>query len=146
MNIPQSIIEEIATEVNALGNCYVNKSTLEIISFPKDEDDREEFLSGIIDHIEDEEKEIYKDIEQNPQNYYFIEQMPSFEGYKLMEKFTEQISDDRIREKLEQALNSKSPFANFKHIVKQERPKEWYAFEKMELIKYVESELKIQSK
>ncbi len=146
MNIPQSIIEEIANEVNAFGNCYVQKSTLKIIIFPKDEDDREEFLSSIIDDIEDEEKEIYKDIKQNPQNYYVIEQMPSFEGYKLMEKFTEQISDDRIREKLEQALNSKSPFANFKHIVKQERPKEWYAFEEMEYIKYVERELKIQSK
>lgn len=146
MNIPQSIIEEIGKEVNAFGNCYVNKSTLEIISFPKDEYDRKEFLSGIINDIEDEEKEIYKDIEQNLENYYLIEQMPSFEGYKLMERFTEQISDDRIREKLEQALNGKSPFANFKHIVKQERPKEWYAFEEMEYIKYVERELKIQSK
>ncbi|WP_338812225.1 UPF0158 family protein [Bernardetia sp. Wsw4-3y2] len=142
MNIPKSIMQEIASEIHTFGNCYVNKATLEIISFPKDAYDREEFLSG----IEDEEKEIYKDIEKNPQNYYLIEQMSSFEGYELMEKFTEQISDDRIREKLEQALNGKNPFANFKHIVKQERSKEWYAFEEIEVIKYMENELKRQFK
>lgn len=143
-NIPQSISKEIVDELNAFGNCYIDKTTLEIIAFPKDEYEREEFLSVIIDNIDEEEKQRYNDIEQNSQNYFFIEKPSSFDGYKIMERFTSQISDDNIREKLEQALDGKSPFANFKHIVKQERPKEWYAFEEMELIKHIENELKRQ--
>ncbi len=142
MDIPKSVLEEIASEVNAFGNCYVQKSTLKIIPFPKYEYDRYLFL---VDMFESINIEIYYDIEQNPQNYYAIEQMPSFEGYKLMQKFVEQVSNHVIREKLEQALNGKSPFANFKHIVKQEKPKEWYAFEETELIKYVENELRRQT-
>ncbi|AFM04887.1 Uncharacterized protein family (UPF0158) [Bernardetia litoralis DSM 6794] len=146
MNIPQSIIKEVADEINAFGNCYINKTTLEIIAFPKDEYERKEFLSIIINAVdEDEEQQKYKDIEQNPQNYYLIEKPSSSDGYKLMEKFASQISDERIRERLEQALDGKSPFANFKHIVKQEIPKKWYAFEEVELIKYVENELKRQT-
>jgi hypothetical protein len=145
MNIPQSIIKEVIDELNAFGNCYIDKTTLEIIAFPKDKYEREEFLSSIIDDIDEEEKEKYKDIKQNPQNYYIIEQLSSSDGYKLMGNFTNQVSDERIREQLEQALNGKSPFANFKYIVKQEIPKEWYAFEEMKLIKYVENELKRQS-
>jgi len=144
MNIPQSIIKEVANETNAFGHCYIDKTTFEIIAFPKDEYEREEFLSSIIDDIEEEEKEKYKDIEQNPQNYYLIERLSSSDGYKLMENFTNQVSDDKLREQLEQALHGKSPFATFKHIVKQERPKEWYAFEEMQLMNYVESEINRQ--
>jgi hypothetical protein len=55
--------------------------------------------------------------------------MDSTHSFQVMERFTNQINSDYLREKLENALNRRKPFSNFKYLVEQSEYRQaWFDY------------------
>lgn len=137
-NHKQNIIKNIAQELDCGFDCYFNVKTEEIIAIPNssyvsDEDDFKEAF-----------KEDFKKIEKQKADFIKFEVLQSFESFKIMEQFAEQMSDKILRAELESILANKKPFQNFKNKIDQSDFRQsWFDFKQKELEKRVEAELKI---
>ena len=138
-NYYKNIIKNIAQELDCGFNCYLNLKTEEIITIPGFSyvSDEEEFRKAF--------EEDYKKIEQHKADLIKFEVLESFESFKIMEQFTEQLPDEKLRIELENILARKRPFQNFKNKVDQSDFRQsWFDFKQKELEKRVEIELKIK--
>jgi hypothetical protein len=71
------------------------------------------------------------DDEENEDRYLEIPEFTSDDAYRLMEKFANQVADDKAHSKLFNALNRRKPFRNFKDALFDLGLRdEWYDFEK----------------
>jgi hypothetical protein len=136
-NLKQNIIREIAQELDCGNECYYNLKTNEIIAIPN------------FSHVSDEEefKEVFrKDLEkvkQKKTGFIKIEIPESFQSFKIMERFVEQLNDQNFKSKLQDILGSKKPFWNFKNTIDQSEFRQfWFDFKQKELEKTVENQLK----
>lgn len=135
-NSRAKIIKEIAQELDCGNNCYYNSKTDEIITIPNfssfsDEDEFREYF-----------KEDLKTVRKNKTDLIKIEVLESFESFKIMGKFIDQISDVTFKTKLENILHRKKPFQNFKNLIdNSDFRQEWFNFKKIELEKIVETQL-----
>ena len=135
-NTGRYIIKNIAQELDCGFDCYYNSKTDEIISIPS------------FPHFSDEEdfKEAFKDdlrkIEKFKADFIKFEVLESFESFKIMERFVEQITDEKLKGELEKVLTNKKPFQNFKHKIDySDFRQDWFDFKQKELEKIVESQL-----
>lgn len=138
-NYYKNIIKNIAQELDCGFNCYFNLKTEEIITIPGFSyvSDEEEFRKTF--------EEDYKKIEQHKADLIKFEVLESFESFKIMEQFTEQLPDEKLRIELENILARKRPFQNFKNKVDQSDFRQsWFDFKQKELEKRVEIKLKIK--
>ena|SRR5690606_31814398 len=137
MNSSQSnIIREIAQELDCGNDCYYNFKTNEILAIPNFSQvfDEEEFKESFQESLEK--------IEKHKSEFITIEVLESFESFKIIERFVEQIPDQKLKEQLEDILTNKKPFQNFKHkIDHSEFRKNWFEFKQSELEKIVENQL-----
>ncbi len=62
----------------------------------------------------DEDEEIKKRIENDPNRYIWIEPVSSNRGFRIMEEFVESLPDGEAKMILCKALSWKKPFSNFK--------------------------------
>jgi hypothetical protein len=136
-NSKQSIIRDIAQELNCGNECYYNPKTNEIIAIPD--------FSQISD--EEEFKEIFREdlekIKQKKKDFIKIETLESYESFKIMERFIEQVNDQIFKLELQGTLLRKKPFQNFKHKIDQSDFRQsWFDFKQHELEKIVENKLK----
>lgn len=136
-NSKQNIIREIAQELDCGNDCYYNSKNNEIVAIPS--------FSQISD--EEEFKEIFsKDLEkinQKKADFIKIETLESFESFKIMERFVEQLSEQNFKSELRDILLKKKPFQNFKHkIDHSDFRQSWFDFKQSELEKTVENQLK----
>ncbi len=130
----QNIINEIAQQLDCGNECYFNPSTKELICIPNanlmatgDEDYYKEVFKDDLEKVKSQKKELIK-----------FEVLESFESYKIMEDFKNQVKDDKFKEKLSQALNRRKPFQNFKYLVDiSEYREDWFEFKQKELEKIV---------
>lgn len=132
----QNIVKEIAQELDCGFDCYYNSKTHEIIPIPS--------LSQFID--KDDFKEAFSDslekVEKYKTDFIKIETLESFESFKIMELFIEQLSDQNLKSELENVLVNKKPFQNFKHkIDHSEFRQSWFEFKQSELEKIVKTKL-----
>jgi ABC-type branched-subunit amino acid transport system substrate-binding protein len=136
-NSIQSVVREIAQELDCGNECYYNTKTNEIIAIPD--------FSQISD--EEEFKEIFREqlekINQKKENFIKIAIHESFESFKIMEQFIEQLKDQNFKLELQRVLQQKKPFQNFKHKIDQSNFRQsWFDFKQNELEKIVENQLK----
>lgn len=136
-NSRQHVVREIAQELNCGNECYYNSKTNEIIAIP-------DFLQ-----VSDEEefKEIFREdlakIKQQKKYFIKIKTLKSYESFKIMERFIEQIHDQIFKLELQGTLLLKKPFQNFKHKIDQSDFRQsWFDFKQNELEKIVENQLK----
>ena len=103
-NPKSNLIKEIAQELDCGNDCYYNSETDEIIAIPN--------FSNISD--EDEFRECFKadlkKIKTNKADIIKIEVLESFESFKIMERFIDQISDTELKMDLENKLQRKKHF------------------------------------
>lgn len=137
-NLKQNIIKQIAQELDCGFDCYYNFKTNEIVPIPS--------LSHIAD--EDDFKECFQDdlekIKKHKADFVKIEVLQSFQSFKIMELFVEQLPDKKLQVELESVLANKKPFQNFKHkIDHSDFRQNWFDFKQKEIEKKVETELKI---
>ena len=121
MEISDTILNDLAQNLEMGMQTYIHKDTLEIFAIPTPE---------MLLDLEDYWKEDIKIFKKNKKKLIEIKPIPSHESYKLMEKFVELVDDKRIRGKLLTALGGRKPFAVFKNQVDYSGPyrEMWFAF------------------
>jgi antirestriction protein ArdC len=135
-NIKQNIVKEIAQELDCGNDCYYNPKTDEIITIPNFSNfaDEEEFRECF--------KSELKTVKKNKADLIKIEVLESFESFKIMEQFIDQITDAEFKTELENIIQKKKPFQNFKNSIdNSDFRQEWFDFKKIELEKIVETQL-----
>ena len=70
-------------------------------------------------------------IEENPDRFRAIESVPSHRSFKIMESFVSQLPASREKFRLEDVLEGRKPFRNFKDALSDMDPlrDEWFRFE-----------------
>lgn len=132
----KAIIKKIAQELDSGFNCYYNSKTDEIVAIPNFSQfsDDEDFKEAFNDSLEK--------VKKHKTDFIKIETLESFESFKIMELFVEQMSDQNLKAELENVLANKKPFQNFKHKVDHSDFRQnWFEFKQKELEKRVENEL-----
>lgn len=135
-NSKSKIINKIAQELDCGNDCYYNPKTDEIISIPNFEQisDEDEFIRAFGSEL--------KKVTKNKTEFIKIEVLESFESFIIMERFISQISDKQLQSELENILERKKPFQNFKNkIDNSDYRQNWFDFKTIELEKIVESKL-----
>ena len=133
MQITSKQINEIAQELEAGMKVYINKETLEIKPILDWEDSYGD------SEFWDEE---FEEIEANWASFLVIEKMESWEAFKVMEEFIEEVEDERLSEDLAKILGRKSPFANFKAEVESSPYRQnWFDFRLKRYEDYVREQL-----
>ncbi len=107
-------ISEIVESIDCGMICFVNTDSFEMEDVPRELiEDPEEFeaMTG--------ETAKNLDIKHTDwENYITIEPFESFESFKIMERFIEEVVSDRhLKYKLQNALECRKPFRNFKEII-----------------------------
>ena len=64
--------------------------------------------------LPDVDEDISDEDAENEDRYYYIEPIPSHEGYEIMQDFAASVESDEIRDQMFDALERKKPFFNFK--------------------------------
>lgn len=135
-NFQKNIIKEIAENLDCGNDCYYNPKTNEIVTIPNfshtwDEEEFNEVFRADLLKIEERKTEFMK-----------FEILESFESFKIMERFVEQMTDQIFQSELENILRKKKPFQNFKHSIDHsDFRQEWFDFKQCELEKIVENQL-----
>lgn len=132
----KAVIKKIAQELDSGFNCYYNPKTDEIVAIPNFSQfsDNEDFKDSFSDSLEK--------VEKNKAEFIKIETLESYESFKIMEFFVEQLLDENLKSDLENVLANKKPFQNFKHKVDHSDFRQnWFDFKQSELEKIVESKL-----
>lgn len=135
-NTNKNIIKEIAENIDCGFNCYYNSKTNEIITIPNflnisDEEDFKEFIQEDLEKINKQKADFVK-----------FEVLESFELFKIMERFVEQIPDQKFKSELENILYKKKPFQNFKYLINNsDYRQKWFDFKQIELERIVENQL-----
>ncbi|WP_340156533.1 UPF0158 family protein [uncultured Winogradskyella sp.] len=130
------IIQNIAQEFDSGFDCYYNYKTDEIVAIPNfpQFSDEEDFKEAFRDSLEE--------VEKNKTDFIKIETLESFESFKIMERFVSQIADKQFQAELENILERKKPFQNFKNrIDNSDFRQNWFDFKKIELEKIVKIQL-----
>ena len=130
----QNIIKEIAQELDCGSDCYYSQNTKELICIPNadlmatgDEDYYKEVFKDDLEKVKSQKKDLIK-----------FEVLKSFESFKIMEDFKNEIKEDHFKEKINEALNKRKPFQNFKYLIDTSEYREnWFAFIQKELEKIV---------
>lgn len=135
-NLKQNILKQIAQELDCGFDCYYNSKTDEIIAIPSfaQFSDEEDFKEAFSENLEK--------VEKHKTDFIKFETLESYESYKIMELFVEQLSDQNLKSELENVLANKKPFQNFKHKIDHSDCRQnWFVFKQNELEKRVENEL-----
>ncbi|XOV95261.1 MAG: UPF0158 family protein [Bacteroidota bacterium] len=136
-NIPnkyKKVISEIADNLIAGFVCFLNPNTLEFEYIPEtflNDPEEYELMTG--ETWEREEK-----LHENWEKSIEIAPMDSFEAFRIMEDFAEQLNDRHMQKKLISTLNNRKPFANFKLLVEgSEYREQWFVFRQQANENYV---------
>ena len=135
MNLTDQQIIEIADNLEAGLNCYFNLKTGEIktiLNFDSwqgaDEEPWEEDIN---------------EIEENWSDYYQFDGMESHESFRLMTDFVESIDDQKLKNRLLNALIKRKPFQNFKYEIdgSGEYRQQWFDYKKKHYIEWVKDQI-----
>ncbi len=135
-NPKQNIVKNIAQELDCGFDCYYNYKTDEIIAIPNVSQfsDLENFKEAFRDSLEK--------IEKQQSDFIKLEALESDESFKIMERFVEQVADEKLKAELKNALTNKKPFQNFKYQIDHSQFRQsWFDFRQSELEKIVEYQL-----
>ena len=135
MNKPdQKIISEIAQELDCGNECYFNQKTKELICLPN----ADLMATAGEDYYKEMFQDDFKKIESQKKDLIKFEVLESFESFKIMEDFKNQVEDDKFQQNLDQALNKRKPFQNFKNLIdNSEYQEQWFEFKQREIEKIV---------
>jgi DNA-nicking Smr family endonuclease len=135
-NSKSEIIKEIAQELDCGFDCYYNSKTDEIVTIPNFGEMMDE------DEFRDAFRAELKKVKENKTDFIKIEVLESFESFKIMERFVSQIADEQFQAELENILERKKPFQNFKNrIDNSDFRQKWFDFKINELEKNVVNQL-----
>lgn len=135
-NSDKNIIKEIAGNLDCGYDCYYNPKSDEIVTIPN---------SSLISD-ENEFKEFFKDdlkkINEQKADFIKFEILDSFESFKIMERFVQQMTDQKFPLQLEDILKKKKPFQNFKLLIdNSDYRQKWFDFKQGEFERMIKDQL-----
>ena len=117
------VVKEIAEYLEMGHIVFVNPSTLEIDSIPKDYDPMATGIDFDYDKVED---------------WIEIEPLESHESFEIMESFVESLPNGKEKNRLADAVGGYKPFANFNRLIHDSDEREnWFKYRTYRLEKYV---------
>ncbi len=136
LQVDSQQINEVAGELDAGCRAFYHKPTGQLVFIL----DSSKF--PIIDW-EAEDLETLAKIETDPQTYIEIEAMRSGDAYRVMVDFVEQLTNQRLQEKLLRALDKPKPFREFKYVIDNSgiHREEWFAFKNQQYVDWVRRQL-----
>ena len=137
MKTDKDIIQEMADSLLCGMLCFYDKAENSFIEYPKEAEDF---------YMQDEEnpwQEVMDKAEENEGDYIVIEPMPSFEAFRIMEKFARQVDSIGFSAKLLDALDRKKPFRNFSDLVENDFDfrQQWFDFRLQENMEWVKKQI-----
>jgi hypothetical protein len=135
MEINDESLKAIADELLTGMKCFLNKETLELVSFP-DENKYGDFDSN-------DWREEIDQVKNSPHSFIEIQPRNANEAFRAMEWFIDGVENEEAKLKLTQAIAGKKPFANFE-LRLQEFPgmrDEWFAFNENCMIDFIRQQL-----
>ena len=135
MKISEAQIKEIADELEMGMVCHYHVLEGEFVCIPDTDDpffDLEPWQESL-DKIEEDEEHFVK-----------IEKMDSRRSFQVMADFTDQLPDNRLRNKLHSILDRSKPFRNFKYEIDySDYRQDWFDFRKNAYIDWVKKQLRL---
>jgi hypothetical protein len=132
MKLNDQKYKEIADELLCGMVAIIEKSSGKIDSHPTDLD------SHFMMDEENPWQELIDKVEENWEDYILIEPMPSFESFKIMERFAHQLEEGKTKTEAIRALEMRKPFRHFKDVVESsEFRQNWFDFQLQENINWV---------
>lgn len=134
------LIPEIAELIDCGMVCFLNPDTLELLNIPKD----------VLDETFDADQEVFeKDMERVDtewERFIRIEPLESFESFKIMERFIDEVVSDRhLKYKLQNALECRKPFRNFKELIDySDYRQDWFDFKQKCLEEHIADLLNLE--
>lgn len=133
------IIKSIVQSLEAGNVCYVNTLTYEIIDIPEalSHHDEQEYLDVFQPDIDE--------VTKKESDYIRIEPPSSHEGFKIMAAFADQLQDAYFQRRLQEVLNARKPFQNFKRLIDDSKYRqEWFDFRAVEVEKLILDKLDME--
>jgi len=137
MKIPDTVIKDIAENLE-IGLCsYINKETGEIISIPVDID---------IDFIGEEDELWRKDLQtirKHPKKIIKLTDIPPRYSFEIMDDFISTITNNQLKYRLKESIQKSKPFRHFKSEINRadkERDR-WFEFKKQRVIEWITARL-----
>jgi hypothetical protein len=117
----EGLVNDIAQSLQAGLVCYLNLDMLETEEIPK---------GYLDDGWEDvEEDETFETKHRQWEHVLIFEPMESHESFRIMENFTEQLNNGKVKNKLIDILNHRKPFAHFNSFIHNSKfREEWFAY------------------
>lgn len=115
-------LKEIAEQLSMGFKAFVHKENGELLFFPDERQFWGEDFSAW-------KKEMDK-LENNPDEYLEIDKWTSYDAYRIMADFAEQVTNSSLKNKLVEALNKRKPFQGFRFIVDNDFDlrEDWFVF------------------
>ncbi len=131
-SVKSKIIKEIAGDLDCGYDIHDNHKTNELISIPNS--------SQVFDQQQFEEvfQEDLDKINKQKSGFIKIEVLESYESFKILGKFKEELSDKSFQKEINSVFK-KNPFQNFKHLIDNSDYRQmWFNFKQKELERIVE--------
>jgi len=126
------LVKNTADSVGMGQICYINPETLELVEIPK------ELLEGAFWGSDESIWESELDKTSQWTSKITIEPLRPQEFYRIMELFTDNLSDPDFQTKLHIALGQKKPFASFKNMIDHsDFRQDWFSFKQEQMERYV---------
>lgn len=136
MQISTKQLSDISEALQCGMRIFVNKETYEI----REVLDWEDSFSDDSFWVEE-----MKIIEREWKDYAVITKMESYDAFKVMKEFADEVEDQQLQRVLINTLNRRSPFANFKAEVESSTHRQrWFDFRDARNIEYVKRQLEFE--
>ena len=138
MNLTDKQFAEIADNLLAGMIVVLEKKTGKIDFHPEE-------MDYFFDDEENPWKELIDKVEENPEEYILVEPMPSYESFKVMERFANRLEVGDVKTEAIRALNMRKPFRNFKDVVESsEYRQDWFDYQLQENIDWVKRQVELE--
>lgn len=134
MQYPKDLIDDIIMALDNAGfemRNYYDVKEKEVVLLTENMDFYDDIDEDKLHDWKKEELELFRNIQEYPDRYVYIEPLQSYEKYNLMQEFASQQENERLSELLAVALNGRGAFRRFKDVLlnfPEERQK-WFDFE-----------------
>ncbi len=140
MKLTEKQIEEIADNLDCGMRCFYNRKSGEtktILNF-----------DSCIGADEEPWEEESKEIDENWDDYFEFVGFESHESFQIMADFAESVEDNRLQNRLIDALNKRKPFQNFKWQIDNsvEFRQQWFDYKKMRYIQWINEQIELNNK
>jgi len=134
MPYSKDLIDDIIMALDNAGfetRSFYDRKNREVVALTEDIYYYESKDENSLPDWQKDEMELARKVEAEPERYIYINPLPSYEKYNLMQEFASQQKNERLAELLWVALDGKGAFRRFKDVLlnyPEERQK-WFDFE-----------------